>query len=159
MGIDRPFLQEATLLRTFPILLLAPWLLFAPLLASATTYKCVKDGRTTYSQESCGAEAEKLEAKDALSGVNQPTPVNTEPRADVPAQRPSETASAPAATHTSETGNANPGQGDCAARLQAYHDSQACFGHYRINATVMDPEAYKHCTSVPEPTDCLSGGQ
>jgi Domain of unknown function (DUF4124) len=154
MDAIRPVPLEA-IVRKIPILLFTHWLLLAPALAAATTYKCVVDGKTTYSQEKCGKDAEKVEAKGKLSGVNKATPIAPDMSSDRPAHARDEaaSASAPAAAGSSDTQAAN----DCQTRLAAYRESQACFGRYRINADVMDPEAFKQCKTVPEPTDCLAG--
>lgn len=149
MGAVRPVLLEAIVRKTH-ILLFTPWLLLAPALAAATTYKCVIDGQTTYSQEKCAKDAEEVEAQGKLSGVNKVIPVA--PGTRMPAPVRSGAASAPGATQSEEKGAE-----DCQSRLAAYRESQACFGRYRINANVMDPEAFNKCKSIPEPTDCLAG--
>lgn len=138
-------------MRKIHILVLTPWLLLAPALAAATTYKCVVDGKTTYSQETCGKNAEEVHAKGKLSGVTQPTPAG--PGLDTRAR----STPAPAAKETSDAKRAEPAANDCQSRLAAYRESEACFGRYRINANVMDPAAYKNCKTVAEPTDCLAG--
>ncbi len=136
-------------MRTFLVALMAlPWL--APGLAAASTYKCVVDGKTTYSQEPCGANAQQVETSKALSGVGVATPAAAGGKvADTPAERGKTPSAAPTGTQ-----GAGERQTDCAARRQAYQASLACFARYRINANVMDPEAFKHCQTVAEPTDC-----
>jgi len=140
-------------LRKFLFLLLLPSaLVFAAGPAAAVTYKCVIKGVTTYSQEPCGTDAQKVNTKDALSGVSVPTPVpaGTQNKPAAPAPRPA----AGGAANSTDTADSN----SCAARMKAYHDSLACFAPYRHSANVTDPEAYNHCKSVPEPTDCLANG-
>jgi hypothetical protein len=150
---------EEAIVRNVPyILLLSPWLLLSPALASADTYKCVVNGETIYSQVRCGDNAETVKAKEALSGVGRPSG-GTAARvsaSDGPANN--QGASAPPATRHSGTPGVEEEQADCKARMAAYKESQACFGRYRINANVMDPEAFKNCKVVPEPTDCLAEG-
>lgn len=133
-----------TTLRKFLLILLLPSALaFAPGLASATTYKCVSKGVTTYSQEPCGKDAQKVDTKDALSGVGVPTPVPPPGSLKTPApvQRPAAKPAKPADDNS------------CAAKMKAYQESLACFAPYRHSANVIDVEAYKHCKVVAEP-DC-----
>ncbi len=150
-------------MRTFPLTPLLPLALLlalatAPGLAAAKTYKCVTDGKTIYSQEPCGANAQQVQTTKALSGVTTPTAVPPAGTTRVPAAPRDDAASAPAATPAPPTPSVDERSADCAARMRAYQESQACFAPYRINANVMDPEAFKHCTAVPEPTDCTAGG-
>ena len=144
-------------MRNIHILLITPWLLLTPALAAATTYKCVVDGRTTYSQEKCGKDAEEVEAQGRLSGVNKATPAAPNVNTGTPAGAGTAAASGPGTTNSSDAQDANQTGTDCQSRLAAYRASEACFGRYRINANVMDPEAYNKCKAVPEPTDCLAG--
>ncbi len=143
-------------MRKIPILLFTPWLLLSPALAAATTYKCVVDGTTIYSQEKCGKDAEAMEAKGRLSGVNKAGPAAPGMSTDMPAHTRGE-ASTPGAKGPAEEKGADQAANDCQSRLAAYRESQACFGRYRINANVMDPAAFDKCKAVPEPTDCLAG--
>jgi hypothetical protein len=143
------------ILRKFIFMLLLPSALaFAASPAAAVTYKCVIKGVTTYSQEPCGTDAQKVDTTDALSGVGVPTPVSAgspnRPAPPPPAPAPAATGGA----SSSDTTDSN----SCAARMKAYQDSLACFAPYRRSATVTDPEAFTHCKSVPEPTDCLANG-
>jgi hypothetical protein len=139
-----------------PLALLLP-LAAAPGLAAAKTYKCVTDGKTIYSQEPCGANAQQVQTTKALSGVATPTAVPPAGATSIHAAPRSDAASAPAPPPP-PTPSVTERSADCAARMRAYQESQACFAPYRINANVMDPEAFKHCTAVPEPTDCMAGG-
>ena len=132
------------------MLLLPSDLVFAAGPAGAVTYKCVSKGVTTYSQEPCGTDAQKVDTKDALSGVGVPTPVPAGTPNTAAAPRPA----ARGAANSTGTADSN----SCAARMKAYQDSLACFAPYRHSANVTDPEAYNHCKSVPEPTDCLANG-
>lgn len=141
-------------MRKTHILLFTPWLLLTPALAAATTYKCVVDGQTIYSQEKCAKDAEEVEAQGKLSGVNKALPIPPGANTHVPPDTGRGTASG---TKESEKKGADQAANDCASRLAAYRESQACFGRYRINANVMDPEAFNKCKTVPEPTDCLAG--
>jgi hypothetical protein len=138
------------ILRKFLFMLLLPSaLVLAAGPAAAVTYKCVIKGVTTYSQEPCGNDAQKVNTTDALAGVGVPTPV------------PAGTAAAPAPRPAAKGGGTSTDTADsnsCAARMKAYQDSLACFAPYRHNANVTDPEAYNHCKSVAEPTDCLANG-
>ncbi len=134
-------------------------LMLIPGMALAGTYKCVVDGKTTYSQEPCGANAEKMQPGKLLSGVGAAKPVPAPGTGMKPAADTRSAASAPvAAQPPSGTPSVTEREESCAARLQAYQASMACFAPYRINANVMDPEAFKHCETVPEPTDCMAGG-
>ena len=126
--------------------------LLAPPLAAATTYKCVVDGQTVYSQEKCAQDAEEVDAKERLSGVSKPT---SAPATN--AEQPAHSGKEPAAGTKAPAKATDQAANDCQSRLAAFRESQACFGRYRINANVMDPAAYKNCQNIPEPTDCLAG--
>lgn len=130
-------------------------LLLMPSLATATTYKCVVDGQTTYSQEPCGANAEEFQAKKKLSGVGTPTPVSGGQRSEESAPtRNGRPGSAEDGGHKPPAGQDSGDSQSCSARMKAYQDALACFEPYR-HGTVIDTEAYKHCPSMSEPTDCM----
>lgn len=132
------------------MLLLPACLALAPAYAAAA-YKCVIKGVTTYSQEPCGKNAKEVDTSGALAGVGVATPVPA--ASPQPAPQPGRAAK-PAAKPPARLPGDTGGDNSCAARLQAYHDSLACFAPYRHSSNVIDVEAYKHCKEAAEPTDC-----
>jgi hypothetical protein len=47
-----------------------------------------------------------------------------------------------------------PGTSTCEARWHRYLVSAACFDQYRLVGGGLKPEAYRHCTEVPQPDPC-----
>ncbi len=127
-------------------------LLLSPAVVFAGTYKCVVEGRTTYSGQPCGKNAQEVPnqivvvpAQPVGASVGR-TPVgNTAPAAAgaSPAQQ-----GAPA---NAAGGDAN----DCKARMQRYLDSQDCFNRFRRQGGAFTGDS-SECPNVAYPSDCTN---
>lgn len=126
-------------------------LLLAPGLAFAGAYKCVVDGKTTYSQYPCGKNAQEVPNQIVVVPAQRPVDISpSRPAGGAPAgAAPAQQNGAPESPATADAG------GDCKARMQRYLDAQDCFNRFRKTGGTFTGDS-SACPNVPYPGDCTA---
>ncbi len=128
-------------------------LLLSPAAVFAGTYKCVVEGKTIYSGQPCGKNAQEV--------PNQIVVVPAQPversavRTPIGNTAPAAAGASPAQQGAPANAAAGDGANDCKARMQRYLDSQDCFNRFRRQGGAFNGDT-SECPNVAYPNECTN---